>query len=149
MYSGLPISLGHFSPNNSRKTPIARPLGRGMGVLREFKVWPKLYHRSCCAVCNFFFIFYRDISRVFCIAILFKKNMYTFVKWNLPEMKSQMEIDPGIWNVRKMRFESVESDCPWSLSNLSRRGSHYLCVYFATQSAGYDNPATPASRSDL
>ena len=38
-------------PNNSRKTPIARPLGRGMGVSREFEIWPKFYTRSCCDVC--------------------------------------------------------------------------------------------------
>ena len=49
-YSALPISRGHLSPNNSRKTPIAHPLGRGVDVLREFQVWPNLYHRSCCAV---------------------------------------------------------------------------------------------------
>ena len=46
--SALPIYRGHFSPHNSRKTPIARPLGRGMGVFREFEVWPKFYLRSCC-----------------------------------------------------------------------------------------------------
>ena len=39
-YSVLPISHGHFSPHlprNSRKTPIARPLGRGMSVFRQFR----------------------------------------------------------------------------------------------------------------
>ena len=36
----LPLYRGLFSPNNSRKTPIARPLGRGMVVVREFLVWP-------------------------------------------------------------------------------------------------------------
>ena len=35
-----------FFPNNSWKTPIARPLGRGMGVFCEFEVGPKLYIRS-------------------------------------------------------------------------------------------------------
>ena len=50
--SALPISRDHFSPNNSRKTSIARPLGWGMGVVREFQVWPKFYLRSCCAGCN-------------------------------------------------------------------------------------------------
>ena len=51
-YSALPTSRGHFSPHNSRKTLIARPLGRGMGVFREFEMWPKFYIQSCCAVCN-------------------------------------------------------------------------------------------------
>ena len=51
-YTAFPIYRGNFSPNNSRKAPIARQLGRGMGVLREFEMWPKLFHRSCCTVCN-------------------------------------------------------------------------------------------------
>ena len=34
-------SRGHFSPNNSRKTSIGRPLGLGMGVFRDFEVLPK------------------------------------------------------------------------------------------------------------
>ena len=51
-YNALPISRGHFSPKNSRKAPKARPLRRGMGVFREFGVWPKFYLRSCCTVCN-------------------------------------------------------------------------------------------------
>ena len=51
-YSALPISHGHFSPNNSRKTPMARPFGRDMGVFRELKIWPKFRIRSCCTVCN-------------------------------------------------------------------------------------------------
>ena len=61
-YSAHSIFCGPFSPNNSRKTTIAHPLGRGMGVLREFEVWPKLYHRSCCVVCNIVLCY---LSRVF------------------------------------------------------------------------------------
>ena len=34
-----------FSPYNSRETPIARPLGRAMGVFREILVRPKFYIR--------------------------------------------------------------------------------------------------------
>ena len=49
MYSALLISCGHFSQNNSWKTPIARPWGRGMGVFREFKIWSKSCLQSCCA----------------------------------------------------------------------------------------------------
>ena len=38
-----------------------------MGVFREFEVWPKIYHRSFCALCNIvFYCTYRDISRVYC-----------------------------------------------------------------------------------
>ena len=51
-YSASPISCGCFPANNSRKTSIARPLGRGMGVFREFEIWPKFYTQSCCAGCN-------------------------------------------------------------------------------------------------
>ena len=36
-YSVLPIYRGDFSRHNPRKTPIARSLGRGMGVFLEFK----------------------------------------------------------------------------------------------------------------
>ena len=32
--------LGQFSPNNSRKVPIARAWGENKGVFREFEVWP-------------------------------------------------------------------------------------------------------------
>ena len=52
VYSALPISRGHFSPKNSWKTPMARLLGRGMGVFGEFEIWPKFYLRSCYTSCN-------------------------------------------------------------------------------------------------
>ena len=45
-------SRGHFSPNNSRKTSIGRPLGLGMGVFRDFEVLPKFQLGSCCDGCN-------------------------------------------------------------------------------------------------
>ena len=48
----FPISRGHFYPNNSRKTPMARPLGRDMGVLRELKIWYIFHIRRCCTVRN-------------------------------------------------------------------------------------------------
>ena len=51
-YNAPPIYHGIFSPDNSLKTPIARPLGRGMVVFREFIVWPKFYIRIYCAVCS-------------------------------------------------------------------------------------------------
>ena len=51
IYCAIPIYRDHFSRNHSRKTPIARPSGRGMGVLRELEVGTKFYIRSC-AVCN-------------------------------------------------------------------------------------------------
>ena len=46
LYCALAISHGNISPNNSRKTPIACPLGRGMGVFWEFEVQSKFYIRS-------------------------------------------------------------------------------------------------------
>ena len=60
-YSALPISRGHLFPNNSRKTPMARPLGLNMGVFHEFKIWPnfalEVYTVSnivlyCTAICR-------------------------------------------------------------------------------------------------
>ena len=42
-YTTLPICRGLFFPNNSQEAPIARPLGRRMGVFREILVWPKFY----------------------------------------------------------------------------------------------------------
>ena len=51
-YNALPISRGQLSPNNSRKTSIARPLGRGMDFFRKFEIWPKSYLRSCCVGWN-------------------------------------------------------------------------------------------------
>ena len=52
IYSALPISCGHFSPNNSRRTPIARSLGRDMDVILEFEVLPKFYIRNWCVGWN-------------------------------------------------------------------------------------------------
>ena len=52
LYSALPISRSHFPPHDSWETPIAHPLGRGTGVVREFKMRPKFYILSSCAVCN-------------------------------------------------------------------------------------------------
>ena len=46
------ISRSLFFPNKSRQTPIARPLGRAIGVFREFKFWSKFYFRSYYARCN-------------------------------------------------------------------------------------------------
>ena len=43
IYSALPISRGLFSPNNSRRTPIVRSLGRDIDVILEFEVLPKFY----------------------------------------------------------------------------------------------------------
>ena len=54
-YSARPIYRGpspHPPPNNSRKTAIAHPQGRDMGVFHEFEVWPKFYLRNNCIVCN-------------------------------------------------------------------------------------------------
>ena len=52
IYSALPISRGHFSPNKSRRTPIARSLGRDMDVVLELEVLPKFYIRNWCVGWN-------------------------------------------------------------------------------------------------
>ena len=46
-YSALLISHDHCSPNNSRKTFIARLLWRGMGVFCGFDICRKSYFQSC------------------------------------------------------------------------------------------------------
>ena len=51
-HSALPTYLGIFSPNNSRKTPIARPLRRCMVVFRAFLFWLHFYIRIYCVVCS-------------------------------------------------------------------------------------------------
>ena len=66
-HSAFPISRGHFSPHNSRTTHIARSLGPGRGVFREFEVWPKLYLQSCCDVCNFM-LYYTAIYQEFIVS---------------------------------------------------------------------------------
>ena len=53
-YSVFQIYRGLFSPSNSRKTPIARPLGRGMVVFRESLVLPMFIFKfivRCAAAC--------------------------------------------------------------------------------------------------
>ena len=69
-YSALPISHGHSSLNNSQETPIARPLGRAMGVLRGFKVWPTLYRRGHFVVCNIV---------LYCTAIYWESTVQIFI----------------------------------------------------------------------
>ena len=49
IYNTLQISCSHSSPNNPRKTPMARPLGGDMGVFLEFNVWPN-FHLNCSIV---------------------------------------------------------------------------------------------------
>ena len=46
----LSIYRGHFSSNNARNTPIARPLGRGNGCRSWVQIWSKFYHCNCIAV---------------------------------------------------------------------------------------------------
>ena len=82
--------------SNSRKTPIARPLGRGMVVFHEFLVWPKFYNRNYCAVCSVL---------LYCIPIYRKRIVYLLysvsIFW-LEISANQLESDVvfrqfGIW----------------------------------------------------
>ena len=52
LYSALLISRCHFSPNNSWKTPLVRPLQRDMGVFREFQVWLAFHIQRFFTACN-------------------------------------------------------------------------------------------------
>ena len=65
-YDVTVMSRGYFSPNNSGMTPIARPLGRDMGVFREFEV-SLLSKLLCCVQCSV--VLHRVICRVHSITI--------------------------------------------------------------------------------
>ena len=69
--SALPICRGHFSPNNSQETSIARPSVWGMGVSLEFEVWPTFYLRVCCAGCNLVLYF----TGIYRGSIVFKTHL--------------------------------------------------------------------------
>ena len=60
IYSTLPIYRGLSSPNNSRMTPIARPLGRGMGVFRESLIWPKFPRSNLVYIVLYGTVIYRE-----------------------------------------------------------------------------------------
>ena len=85
IYSALPISRCHFSPNNSRRTPITRSLGRDMDVILEFEILPKFYIRNGCAEWNIVLYctaIYRE-SRVLCSFV---------VKWYTHECLTKCKI---------------------------------------------------------
>ena len=52
IYSAPPISHSHLSPHNSRETPTAHSLRRGMSIFREFDILSKLYLHNYYAVYN-------------------------------------------------------------------------------------------------
>ena len=64
-YSALPIYHGLFSPNNSRKTHIARSLGRSMGVFREILIWLTFSPLNLVYCVWYRVIWHRNISRVY------------------------------------------------------------------------------------
>ena len=51
-YSALPIYRGLFSPNNSRETSMARPLGRGKDVFLEDRILADVHLWIQCTVCG-------------------------------------------------------------------------------------------------
>ena len=64
-YSALPISRGHFSPNNSRKTPIVRPLGRNMGCLLWVQSLAEVSHSKMLYCVQYRAILHRYISKIY------------------------------------------------------------------------------------
>ena len=76
IYSVLPISRCHFSPNNSRRTPIARSLGRDMDVILEFEVLPKFYIRNGCVGWNIV-LYWTAIYRKSIVLCSFVVKWYT------------------------------------------------------------------------
>ena len=91
-YSALPISRGHFYFNNSRKTAIARPSGRGMAVFRKFEIWSKFCLRSCCSVCNIV---------LYCTAIY----------------RGSIVLDNALWRVNPRPVHPICSNCPPTACN--------------------------------
>ena len=77
LYSMLPISRGHFSPNNSWKTPIPPLWGWAMGIFCELALWPKFYNCICCVVGNNVYIVCTAIYREF-IVLLVLVNLDVF-----------------------------------------------------------------------
>ena len=87
IYSALQIYRGLFSQNISRKTPIARPLGRGMGVFCEILIWPKFLPSKLVHCVRRRVIWYRDISRVHSTTLFYSvwiDRLYAVLLWPLP-----------------------------------------------------------------
>ena len=61
-YSALSIYRGHFSSDNSRKSPHISPVRARYDVVRECKSDRSFHHCNCCAV---YTIYNRKISRVY------------------------------------------------------------------------------------
>ena len=138
LYSTLLLSGGHLSPNNSQKTPIARPLGRAMGIFSELEVWPKFYLRSCCAECNIM-LYYVALYRE-CIVYRLGKaqrqptvlrrphfKYHKVLTW--PILHSTPASQSGRWRLQS-----------WTCSTQSRTPpSIYVGLKYVTSS--YTNPA--------
>ena len=79
VYRALPISPGHFSPNNSRKTTMALPQRWDKGIFQELEVWPKFFRGIYCIVDKPCYIIPRHI----------KKNIpyVTYAQWNPQPLK--------------------------------------------------------------
>ena len=103
-FSALPIYRGLFSPNNSQETPIARPLGRDVCVVRDISVWPKF-------TCEF--------------NVLRSMSCYTVPRYI--ELKSYTTpIQPAVWTIivkyyRKTRDNCLDwhDDFHWNITHLS------------------------------
>ena len=96
-YYALPISRGHFSPNNSRKTPIPPPNVRGMGTFREFELWPKVCPRSCCE-CNVVLYYTATYQESISVIEGYKPALiFIILKWG-PWIISQLLIFKRILN---------------------------------------------------
>ena len=111
LYSGLAIYHSLFSPNNSRKTPIARPLGRGMVVFGESLVWSKLY--LYCAVYSIVF---------FCTAI-YRESIVSGRVIKVWNVKSHLFITSLFY------YKLLTKDTPW-LTHESEVWS-ILCEFIA------------------
>ena len=51
-HCALDISRSYFFKDHTKTHPIARRECETWGVVRECKVWSKLYHCICCSLCN-------------------------------------------------------------------------------------------------
>ena len=113
-HSPLPICCGHFSPNNSRQTPIAHPTERAMGVSREFEVEPKFYFRSYCVRCN---------NVLYCTAVY----------WVHSTINAIWMVYNG--NMKKYEFITLIIPCEWVVMVVAWRTfdhdiSRIHCIFF-------------------
>ena len=115
IYSALAISRGHFYSNNLRKTAIARPLGRGMAIFREFEIWSKFFLRSCCTACNIV---------LYCAAIYREYSIY-ILDWKRTRGTNRSYILISVHSTNQKHGFQIIYEFPIRQINRSQVDSHH------------------------